>query len=273
MEPTTAAAAPSPFAAGQDEEVMEDAFSVPAFTPEDEERERQSLTEDERRKIVADLCGLADDMAGLRVSNTARSGGSAVDTNPSSPSQQPTLRTPAELERNMNLLNAELDGIPHHQKEAYLLALLQCPDQVFGGWRGEVIVEMQQQHQQDGTGRGKVFDAKTMAKKLVDYWQRRLEAFGEDLAFKPMTLAGAMEEELGSMISFCVQRISPCKDTAGRAVAYMTPRRRIRSLYPTHRQKRASWYLLECLSQDPEARQNGAVMIFDGSGMHPGLFG
>ena len=139
---------------------MEDAFSVPAFTPEEEERERQSLTEDERRKIVADLCGLADDMAGLRVSNTARSGGAVDTANPSSPSQQPTLRTQVKLARDMALLNAELDAIPHQEKEAYLLALLQCPDQVFGGWRDEVIVEMQQHHQQDGAGRGKVFDAK-----------------------------------------------------------------------------------------------------------------
>mgnify|MGYP000497479193 CR=1 FL=1 len=57
-----------------------------------------------------------------------------------------------------------------------------------------------------------------MAKKIVDYWQWRYEAFGEDLAFKPMTLAGAMAEEVGGMASFCMYRISPCKDTAGRSV-------------------------------------------------------
>ena len=107
---------------------------------------------------------------------------------------------------------------------------------------------------------------------MVDYWQRRYEAFGEDLAFKPMTLAGAMEEELGTMTSFSMHRISPCKDAAGRSVVVCTPRRRMRSLYPTDRQKRAFWYILECLAQDPDARQNGAVMIFDGNGIHPGLF-
>ena len=111
-----------------------------------------------------------------------------------------------------------------------------------------------------------------MAKKFVDYWQWRYEAFGEDLAFKPMTLAGAMAEDLGGMASFCVYRISPCKDTAGRAVMVVAPRRWIKSLYPTHLQKRAFWYLLECLVQDPDTRKNGAVIIADGRGIHPGMF-
>ena len=111
-----------------------------------------------------------------------------------------------------------------------------------------------------------------MAKKFVDYWQRRYEAFGEDLAFKPMTLAGAMEDEVGGMASFCMYRISPCKDAAGRAVLVVTPRRWIKSLYPRHRQKRALWYILECLAQDPDARKNGVVIIADGRGIHPGMF-
>ena len=29
----------------------------------------------------------------------------------------------------------------------------------------------------------------------MEYWQRRYEAFGDDLAFKPMTLVGAMKKE------------------------------------------------------------------------------
>ena len=111
-----------------------------------------------------------------------------------------------------------------------------------------------------------------MAKKFVDYWQWRYEAFGEDLAFKPMTLAGAMAEDLEGMASFCMYRISPCKDTAGRAVMVVAPRRWMKSLYPRDRQKRALWYLLECLAQDPDARKNGVVIIADGRGIHPGMF-
>ena len=103
-------------------EALEDVNSVPLFTAEDEQRERQSLTEEERKRIAADLCGIGTGMAGLTIS-----------------SSQPT----AEIERGMNLLNAELGAIPDQEKEAYLLAMLQCPDQVFGGWRGEVILEMQ----------------------------------------------------------------------------------------------------------------------------------
>ena len=155
----SSAAAPSPFAPPP--EVVEDAYSVPAFSPEDEQRERQSLTEEERRRIVADLCGLADGMAGLRVS-TAGGAKMAVDgacnTKSEAAADKETLRTPEEIERDMNLLNAELDAIPQDEKEAYLLALLQCPHQLFGGWRGEVIVEMQQQ--EGAGGRGTVFDAK-----------------------------------------------------------------------------------------------------------------
>ena len=152
----SSAAVPSPFAPPP--EVVEDAYSVPAFSPEDEQRERQSLTEEERRRITADLCGLADGMAGLRVSTASGAEmavGGACNTIREAAA---TLRTPAEIERDMNVLNVELDAIPHDEKEAHLLALLHCPDQVFGGWRGEVIVEMQQQ--EGPGGRGTVFDAK-----------------------------------------------------------------------------------------------------------------
>ena len=109
------------------------------------------------------------------------------------------------------------------------------------------------------------------AKKMVDYWQRRYDAFGEDLAFKPMTLAGAMADGVGPMASFCMHRISPRKDTAGRAVVLVTPRRVIKSLYPRHRHKRAFWYTMECLAQDPDARRNGVVIVGDGRGAHPGI--
>ena len=147
---------------GYHEDVEKDAEEVPKFTAEEEMREKQSLTVEERKQIVADLCGLADGMAGLRVSNartatasasSAGSNGNYVSPSPVAAEQHPPpLRTPDEIERGMNLLNAAIDAIPHDEKEAYLLAMLHCPDQVFGGWRGEVMVEMQQQ--------GKDFDAK-----------------------------------------------------------------------------------------------------------------
>ena len=86
-----------------------------------------------------------------------------------------------------------------------------------------------------------------------------------------MTLAGAMAAEVGQMASFCMHRISPCKDTAGRAVVLVTPRRVIKSLYPRHRHKRAFWYTMECLAQDPDARKNGVVIVADGRGAHPGI--
>ena len=144
----------------------DDAEEVPKFTPEEEMREKQSLTVEERKKIIADLCGLADGMAGLRVSTTATASASSVSSAssnklppfPAAEQKPPTLRTSDEIERDMNLLNAAIDAIPHDEKEAYLLAMLHCPDQVFGGWWGEVMVEMQQQ--EGAGGRGKVFDAK-----------------------------------------------------------------------------------------------------------------
>ena len=153
---------------GDDED---DAEEVPKFTPEEEMREKQSLTAEERKKIIADLCGLADDMAGLRVSDTATASASSASSNklPPSPAAEqkpPTLRTPDEIERDMNLLNAAIDAIPYDEKEAYLLAMLHCPDQVFGGWWGEVMVEMQQQ---EGVGgRGKVFDAEV---SVLLFWR------------------------------------------------------------------------------------------------------
>ena len=137
---------------------MEDVNSVPVFTDEDEQRERQSLTEEERKRIAADLCGIGTGMAGLTVSSAMETSddSNAIRSNfwtPASYEHQLQQRPPprAEFERSMNLLNAELGAIPEQEKEGYLLAMLHCPDRVFGGWREELILEMQE----EGT-----FDAK-----------------------------------------------------------------------------------------------------------------
>ena len=149
----TAAESTDPFAPRQ--EALEDVDSVPVFTAEDEQRERQSLTEEERRRIPADLCGVG---TGLAISSAMETSddSSAIRCNfwtPASHEQQRQQRPPptAEFERSMNLLNAELGAIPEQEKEGYLLAMLHCPDRVFGGWREELILEMQE----EGT-----FDAK-----------------------------------------------------------------------------------------------------------------
>ena len=98
------------------------------------------------------------------------------------------------------------------------------------------------------------------------------EVFGEDLAFLPMTLSGAMKEELSDMLTYSMTRLSPTKDSAGRAVVIMSPRRRVRSMYSTAQQKRAWWYLMEVLASDPEVRRNGAVLIYNGEALQPSMF-
>jgi hypothetical protein len=204
--------------------------NVTAFTEQDEKDELANLTIEEIIDAEHDVRGqLTAAMGNLSVAGgatgTANSeamaasaqGGrdpsrlSASDPISSSVSASAPRQLSIEDTSALLLLRAELLRIPPHQKRSYTNALQLCPDQV----NQEVQLAYLRR---DG------HDAHRAAGRIVQYWENRLEIFGQNKCYLPMTLDGAAREEVNDMRAESLMfstTVLPVKDTNGRAVVYV----------------------------------------------------
>lgn len=93
---------------------------------------------------------------------------------------------------------------------------------------------------------------KLAAQRVVFYWESRLEVFGPQTFLLPMTLDGALKDDLVA-IEFGVAYILPQSDSSGRPILYVEPHRlsmaREQHSLPSKSVLRAFWYLMEVLSE------------------------
>ena len=108
---------------------------------------------------------------------------------------------------------AQVRRLPRSDTEAYYAAAARCPDQLTRK-RKMLFLKANQN------------DLAGAAANLAEYWKTRVEVFGDDRAYLPMTLAGAMKDEKINLASRCVWQLLPRADTAGRPMLFFCPGRR-----------------------------------------------
>jgi hypothetical protein len=135
---------------------MSGLFTAPIVTPEDEQAEREALTEKESQKLHEEIYG----------------------------SEVEIEETDTMLEKASLLLQEALNEIPDAAKQAYLEALERAP----------LLVE--RESDPISFLRCENYDAWAAASRLVAYWEVRKKFFGPDRAFLPMTQTGAMAEDM-----------------------------------------------------------------------------
>ena len=175
--------------------------AAPAFTADDELKELASLTAKEITDVEKDLLGVTADVGGLRLDASGkecRDGGNGSSTSTSSAPKRRKRTNVARasppprrssLEDLMNL-EQEILNMPPHEKASYIEACLKCP-QLLTPEDKAAFLEYDD------------FDARKAAKRMCEYWRVRVATFGPERAFLPMTLAGAMQDEVQGMIKYC----------------------------------------------------------------------
>jgi hypothetical protein len=131
-------------------------FTSPVVTEEDERKEREALTDDERRKVHEDVYG----------------------------GEQLVTETDTMLVNGVAMLRDAVQSIPDEEKTAYLEALEIAP----------LLVE--RESNPVAFLRCENYDAWAAARHLVAYWDVRKKIFGAERAFLPMTQSGAMADEM-----------------------------------------------------------------------------
>lgn len=161
--------------------------------------------------------------------------------------QEHTGETPKLLEEKLKELETELEKI--QSKTAYVQALSKCPDQVDEGFKLKFL-------------RCEQFRVDDAAKRLVKYWDKRLEIFGPDRAFLPLTLEGALKDEDKALKAGFVRLIAGVKEPGGRSILYADPSR-YASKHERLTTVRALWYVMHAALEDEETQKKGFVIIAD----------
>jgi len=170
-------------------------------------------------------------------------------------------------------MRAYLKRIPKGKKHALMEAQQQCGAEEFRDKRLERFL------------RCEGMNAEKAAKRFVNYWESRRELFGEEKYLMPMTLSGALCDDLVALeVGWLC--LLPKLDESGRQLLYMEPARHKREGYTTesmvsetcffltflhlfyhfshshgNRQLRAAWYVAEVASQTNHDIDSGVVQI------------
>mmetsp|Transcript_13636 Transcript_13636/g.20606 ORF Transcript_13636/g.20606 Transcript_13636/m.20606 type:complete len:211 (-) Transcript_13636:157-789(-) len=99
------------------------------------------------------------------------------------------------------------------------------------------------------------------AKRLLNYWNKRIELFGLERAFLAIVLRDEdkVPYERGGM-----QFLAGATDTTGRAVFYADPSKQDRTKYTHEEVLRALWYLVHVALADPRApnvQTKGVILV------------
>lgn len=98
------------------------------------------------------------------------------------------------------------------------------------------------------------------AKRLAKYWNKRIELFGPEKAFLPMTQDGALkDDEVALSLGFA--RLMPSKDPSGRSIVFVDPSKLDSSKYERESMCRALWYILHASLENAQAQQYGNIML------------
>lgn len=110
------------------------------------------------------------------------------------------------------------------------------------------------------------FRVEDAAKRIVNYWNKRVELFGEK-AFQPMTQSMACSNDAHALqINYVMPVVNSktgdiIKDDAGRGILYIDPSRLTNQEYDRTSMTRAFWYTMHALLEDDEVQKKGIIII------------
>eukprot|EP00521_Asterionellopsis_glacialis_P006744 CAMPEP_0195281926 /NCGR_PEP_ID=MMETSP0707-20130614/1028_1 /TAXON_ID=33640 /ORGANISM="Asterionellopsis glacialis, Strain CCMP134" /LENGTH=408 /DNA_ID=CAMNT_0040340857 /DNA_START=125 /DNA_END=1348 /DNA_ORIENTATION=- len=199
-------------------------ISAPRFTNEDERREQETLSPLERSHALQDIRGQkVGDLSNYQNSDLP------------------------QLENAFALVEEELLMIPVEEKDAYLQALIHCPELVATESDKHLFLICDN------------FDTRAATKRLVKYWETRRNIFGEN-AFLPLRLEdGALTPEDVEHVETGTFCLLP-EDEHGRFILYHDRSRLDRLDNLSHISViRSLWYILHVALEKDSFRENGLV--------------
>jgi hypothetical protein len=98
------------------------------------------------------------------------------------------------------------------------------------------------------------------ALRLTTYWKKRLQMFGPDRAFLPLTQDEALKNDAVALGMGYFQLNLP-KDPSGHGIIFVDPSRQDKSKYERESMVRSMWYVMHAALEDEETQKKGLVVI------------
>ena len=231
----------------------------PIFTAQDNAQDLASLT-------FQDLVTLQEDLRGTSLNPAAATTGAATTATAASARTDTTRSTSAPsvtannvdtngdvdvgLGSSLQLLEDEMSRLPSDRTAAYRRAKDVCPFELAQDRRREFI-----ERENGNIARAAI--------RMARYWQMRLDLFGEDKCYLPMTLAGAMADEVAPAMEMKIHQVLPVTDAAGRQIIYTDFSLRDYGRYSMEQEIRWFFFLVEALRDSENGRKNGFVMLIN----------
>lgn len=159
-----------------------------------------------------------------------------------------TIRTVAEERASLRALKEALADVPHEQASALFHVRRVAPELCDDEHMMKFL-------------RLEDFDVPLALNTLLRYWSKRYKIFGPDDYALPMTLAGAMKDEIPELKRGYLTLL-PVRDEAGRAIIYI---RYIGRYVATQSKLRMLWYLLHVIMHGPHAA-SGYIVLSNAEG-------
>ena len=108
--------------------------------------------------------------------------------------------------------------------------------------------------------RCEVFNVDLAAARMISYWDKRVEVFGEDKAFLPLTLEGALKDDEVALNMGFIQSTEHA-DAAGRRIILGDPSKLKKELYTRDSMVRAFWYTVHAALEDEMTQKRGIILL------------
>lgn len=99
------------------------------------------------------------------------------------------------------------------------------------------------------------------AKRLIKYWEKRLEIFGPDRAFLPLTQAQALKDDSVALGMDFSRLVVGSEDSIGRGVIFIDPSKVDHSKYTRESMVRSVWYMIHAALEKESTQRFGIVAI------------
>ncbi|CAB9518711.1 tocopherol transfer protein-like [Seminavis robusta] len=170
-------------------------------------------------------------------------------TEPDCYGQTHPIETPQLIASKLQSFEHQLVAIPHHKKTCLKQAMKKCPELLTDKFKLMFL-------------RCECFNDQKAAKRYAKYWDNRVEVFGPEKAFQPLTLDKALCDD-GLALSTGFPTLSPTKHPSGRNILFADATTQMIGAYPTQSMVRAIWYMFHAALEDEETQKKGLVFLGD----------
>lgn len=196
-------------------------FTAPILNDEDDRAERAAMSEEEKERYRAEIYGTNPDL----------------------------VETEMVLRNGLQLMQRALKDIPLDEKVDYQLALEQVPGLVTSESPPLAFLRVTD------------FDAWAAAQRLVLYWSTRRKVFGTERFLLPITLDGAMVEDVQYLEKGIIMILPD--DAHRRAVLFVDRMRCTKGVVPRDSAIRCLWYAMQAIAKQEHYQRRGYVGLMN----------